>query len=511
MFIISFYFVHLQRTTAIKSNYKPNNMNLKTSYLKSISAVCILFFLGCQSDDTKETEYHKSGISIKRKEFGKFQRLPELLSKALPEKQTRLSRGANPDPLYDFEIDSTSVTEMSSNGQTFYTMAVKRENSSDDSFENLIVSENADGTGNTAYLVKYFPAPEYYERLKTSAHPPYVGGMSLQEIDYGSVFQKRGSTIQTCVNYTWAFCGNTDNCGPAGEGCYANEDGGAHIITVTLQQCFDNPVTGSEPEKFVDISPGGTGGGGNGGNTPVYPNPTDPTEENPLNPNTPQNPGLGDGKGNIISEPVLPSSPLKDFKAGLDDRQLAWWNNIDNKYAVASIIDYLNENNNANAKEFAEKMIDLAIEDNSTFRIDNTIDENNALVFNSVEDFKSFVNAESEGEATISYEQELNQKVVDVTFRINPLIDLKIKVKQTMSPYSISNVTSAVVGITFGNGWEQSDFSVNINSNIVTIDIYGTSTVSVFVEGIGTIYTKERHYQIKINKTTGVVIATLVL
>lgn len=102
-----------------------------------------------------------------------------------------------------------------------------------------------------------------------------------------------------------------------------------------------------------------------------------------------------------------------------------------------------------------------------------------------------------------------NQNIVSAKFRLCTIASATVYIKQTLLPYSVDNVSSEVVGIPIVNGFTQTDYTVNIFGNNVIVNIYGTSSIHVFIEGIGTIYSDSTHYQIKINKLTGLIYATI--
>lgn len=57
-----------------------------------------------------------------------------------------------------------------------------------------------------------------------------------------------------------------------------------------------------------------------------------------------------------------------------------------------------------------------------------------------------------------------------------------------------------------GYDWDQSTFDQSTNSGIITVNIHGYEHYSVFIEGIGTIYSKYKSFQVKINATTGLLL-----
>jgi len=70
---------------------------------------------------------------------------------------------------------------------------------------------------------------------------------------------------------------------------------------------------------------------------------------------------------------------------------------------------------------------------------------------------------------------------------------------------------SNITGFTFCREWHQTSFSVNSNFPLYPIkcqlDVYGYMNTNVFVDGIGTILTVDKHFKLLIDKTTGAVYA----
>ena len=66
-------------------------------------------------------------------------------------------------------------------------------------------------------------------------------------------------------------------------------------------------------------------------------------------------------------------------------------------------------------------------------------------------------------------------------------------------------------GVTVFADWNQSDYSVSITNNVVTVDVFGVSSVKVFFEGVGTIYHENQYFRIRINKSNGTIISSTVI
>lgn len=162
--------------------------------------------------------------------------------------------------------------------------------------------------------------------------------------------------------------------------------------------------------------------------------------------------------------------------------------------------------------EFTEQLLNLAMVNNATFSFDNNLNSSNSLSFNTVEEFENFLNTQSKNGSEFETVQQQNEKISSSKFWIGaPFNGVKTNVKQNMSPYSVANVTTELFGFTLFADWKQSDYSVSITNNVVTVNVYGVSSIKVFLEGIGTIYHENKHFQIKINKLTGGITSAVVI
>jgi hypothetical protein len=180
-----------------------------------------------------------------------------------------------------------------------------------------------------------------------------------------------------------------------------------------------------------------------------------------------------------------------------------------------SIFNYLITNGFSTAsKNKINQLINVAIATNTTFTIDPTVNATNGQVFNSSSSLQNYLNNQSSVGSDFEYDiQQQNQKIASTKFWIGaPYNGIKVNIKQNMTnPYSVINVTSEMFGVTLFADWNQSDFSSSILNNVVTVDVYGVSSIKIFFEGIGTIYHENQHFQIKINKLTGVIISANVI
>lgn len=114
-----------------------------------------------------------------------------------------MNKNNNSDSLYDFEIDSTTVTQISYQGTTYFTMAIVRQDNFDDNFDNLVVIDS--NSVSKAFLIKYFPSEEYLAQSLVDAHAPFVGNVNILEINPDHLF-KAGATPRICVTYIELLC-----------------------------------------------------------------------------------------------------------------------------------------------------------------------------------------------------------------------------------------------------------------------------------------------------------------
>ncbi len=184
------------------------------------------------------------------------------------------------------------------------------------------------------------------------------------------------------------------------------------------------------------------------------------------------------------------------------------------------LLDYFNQDspNNvvtAEAMAFILELIDLAITNNSSFTFDNTFDPDNDLNFSSVQEFENYL-TDIENRSVTNFEiaddTQNEEKIASVEFPNGLFNSLKINVKQKLSPYSVLNITSYLTGITLFDSWEQKEYTVDNNYfDSVRIDLYGTMSLKIFTEGIGTIYIYDKHYVILISKNSGQIYAAYTL
>lgn len=290
-------------------------MNLKTNVLFSFLIIGSLLLASCQVEDMQESASKRNAYSpIVSKEFKEFEKLPGLLSEVFPGNALSAGRRTNSDSVYQFEIDSTAVTQITNNGIVYYTMDITRENQEDGVFENLVVFD--DGNEKKAILIKYKPDASFLSRHELNPDAQFSGKFNMTELSRSNLLS-RSSTATKCFISTHLYCTNNNPPTLAGKGCYNNKDGGAHVKSATSINCFEIVI--NDPEPYLN-------------NTFV---------RNPINDAGGGNPDIATS---VATHPVFMGIINFRFIRRLTPEQKAWWNNASNNEAVAAILNYLKEN-----------------------------------------------------------------------------------------------------------------------------------------------------------------------
>jgi hypothetical protein len=294
---------------------------MKTKLRILITCLTILLLFSCSDDDKTNNDLNSKSPKITREKFHYFKKLPNLISKT----KGNINARDNTSNIYEFTIDSSSVTQISYQDKNYFTLAIHRNNNLNNNlFENLVIVEDLTNNSHNAFIIRYFPSDEYMQNLLTTKYPGFKGEISIHNIDYNSIGESFRNEI--CVTYTQAFCGN--NHGPAGPNCYNNSDHGSHIYYKTIEVCS----TQNDVPVFVDITDGGGGGFVSGNNGDI-------------------NLGVGGNTGSIsqntlITEPIIIQNKTeqKFLQSFTTLEQSNWWLFVASDETKDDIINYLNQN-----------------------------------------------------------------------------------------------------------------------------------------------------------------------
>lgn len=240
-----------------------------------ILMITTILFWNCDPKETPiEEEIQSKAYQIKEKSFSDLSK-QRLFNHAYDQYISK--RNKNRSIEYNFEIDSSSIKEISYGPNVSYTFKVSREIDSMHFFENLVLA--VDSLDNvSAMLLKYFPEDPIQIVDHHDTHS-FQGQAELTILDYEDFLNSRSKSIDlVCFMVTTTYCselgyetGNGVNyvaTHVAGEYC-DNQD---YLHSVTNEVCFS---IGTQVPQLVDIS-------NDGGGTPSFitgggqlpPNPT---------------------------------------------------------------------------------------------------------------------------------------------------------------------------------------------------------------------------------------------
>ncbi|MGG9971502.1 hypothetical protein ACQ33O_06880 [Ferruginibacter sp. SUN002] len=75
--------------------------------------------------------------------------------------------------------------------------------------------------------------------------------------------------------------------------------------------------------------------------------------------------------------------------------------------------------------------------------------------------------------------------------------------KKEGTNWIVTDITSSDYGVTLGWEWNQQSFTQSTSGNEIIVDVYGFIDYNILIDGLGTLYKKKQHYQLKINSQTG--------
>jgi hypothetical protein len=155
-------------------------------------------------------------------------------------------------------------------------------------------------------------------------------------------------------------------------------------------------------------------------------------------------------------------------------------------------------------------LINNCSEGDYSFEVNNTVTEDNALVFENMsqcqEFLYSFNNQESESSELINIDQDT--KVASFTKTFNLFTNIDAEVNQTLNPHRVNSVSTSLSGNTIGLSYEQTTPDVGSevitqNPNVKKVIVKGNLSFNIFVEGIGTIHTFKITIILYVNSNTG--------
>lgn len=232
--------------------------------LKTFALLILISLSSCEAEKDLITET-KNSNPIKEYTFKQISQQPKF-NKAYHKFTDGLNnmRMANRVADSDFEIDSTTVKEVTIGDKTTYTMAIKRPTPDSSYFENLIIQSKA-GDTTKAYIAKFTPN-QAINQNETQHSLGFKGTVQVKEIAFDSSSFSNRLSLQ-CLTIKWC------NIGDSIHEAYSPACNCIATTTVCYEYGTDQGPTYNYGSGGSNYYGGNNGGGGTGGIalTPVKP------------------------------------------------------------------------------------------------------------------------------------------------------------------------------------------------------------------------------------------------
>jgi hypothetical protein len=146
---------------------------------------------------------------------------------------------------------------------------------------------------------------------------------------------------------------------------------------------------------------------------------------------------------------------------------------------------------------------------NDYFYFDPEIDPNNALVYNTFQDFADDYNGFGLDNVTVIEEQD-ETYTTHYSFdtglsNVNVYVNQTLKDPSANENYLVHSIVTSLSGFTLGRTWQvdQTSFDIDEINNKATFHIYGNLSQDLFIEDFGIYYQRFIHLVLDINILTG--------
>jgi hypothetical protein len=158
------------------------------------------------------------------------------------------------------------------------------------------------------------------------------------------------------------------------------------------------------------------------------------------------------------------------------------------------------------------QQLNAILQPGDSYTFSNNIPAGDALYFSSVTAFQTYYNTNFTNESfSLNFQPIIlnqNEKIERARFMYGTGggVDVFVKLsKNANNTWDATDVSSSEYGVSIGWAWEQSAYSRNTSATEIVIDVHGYIKYNIIFDGLGTLFKKERHYRIKINRTTGTI------
>lgn len=204
-----------------------------------------------------------------------------------------------------------------------------------------------------------------------------------------------------------------------------------------------------------------------------------------------------------IKENVLAQTRKERAKAFyniLTPEQQQWAGEHPDSYN--SLVNYLLDHFSPDNELKIMELVALAAADGGEITIDNSVTPENAMVFNTIEDFEQFLDDINITQVEEEFDPVQRRSVCKAS--INFMIDLNIVATSTNPPFHLDSITSDISGFTDLYVWNQTQYLVsNLSDNSVRVHLYGDFFVKLSVCGIKATYKRKIHIEFIVKKDTG--------
>ncbi|WP_204344814.1 hypothetical protein [Psychroserpens algicola] len=521
---------------------KSNKMKTNINYLIRLTLICVMLFSSCQKDDDMIEESNVSNkmkFKIDTYELINYTTINDYKVKQKVDllNSTRIDKGKfgiAKNNQHEIIIDTTSVKFVSTDmGYESYTFNVL--NSEEGNYiENIVVSRYPNDSIQTVLVTHHLSHP--LNDINLNELDSNISYTTYDIIDDTTNVVQSKSSNYSCVTVTVTIM--VDKCKGENQGAdTCNDENGQPLqvphTMIIAEACGFNGGGGSSGAN-TGSAPGDPGGNGTttGGNVDVS--------------NLPEDFIITTPNVNIVN--VLKQTfGLSDFDQ--DDIELI--NYMNNNYSPFEIEGFENITEKAYFyllnSSFTEASINFMysslilmmtdssvsftdimnfrlselyepiVEDGDTYIYDITITEENAMNFDTVQEFVEYKN-------DIEYELNANNELLlngqfstkaEISLGLRALININVKQnlkdESINQDYEITDVITSFTGFTLGGSWEQislpSDYTVLGNVAIVTVE--GILHYNLFAEGIGTVFSELKVFELKINIETGELISII--
>jgi hypothetical protein len=129
------------------------------------------------------------------------------------------------------------------------------------------------------------------------------------------------------------------------------------------------------------------------------------------------------------------------------------------------------------------------------------------VTYTSEVDFLNAFNSVST-DGTVTYDSTETLVQAKVRYKMLPWCGIDLYINQKVgNPYTITTVGSDAYGMTVGYEWEQTTYITSVSGDVTSVKVDGLFKYVLFLEGIGSLYSKPMSFYVTINNKTGHIIA----